>query len=122
MATYSKPLVATTVYDHSQTDFTFTDTPQVNGEGKLTGEVSRYGTTVRDQILRGDTVDSITVGGYHVVIPYHSVIYATVEEGSEDGFPKTYGKCMTADEGGAPSNGINAPDVPDVPIQPGYDD
>ena len=104
MATYSKPLVTTTVYGHSQTSFVFEDTPQVNGEGKLTGEVSRYGTTVRDQILRGDTVDSINAHGDHVVIPYHSVVYATVAEDSEEGFPKTYGKCMTADKGGTPSD------------------
>ena len=104
MATYSKPLVTTTVYDHSEAISVFEDTPQVNGDGKLTGEVSRYGTTVRDQILRGDTVDSITANGDHVVIPYHSVVYATVAEGSEEGFPKTYGKCMTADEGGTPSD------------------
>ena len=104
MATYSKPLVAITVQPHDGDNVGFADVPQVNGEGKLTGEVSRYGTTVRDQILRGDTVDSINIDGDHIVIPYHSVVYATVLEGSEEGFPKTYGKCMTADEGGTPSD------------------
>ena len=103
MATYSKPLVTTHVYDHNQNEYVFADTPQVNGEGKLTGAVSRYGTTVRDQILKGETVESINTDGDRYVIPYHSVVFAGVEEDSEDGFPNTYGKCMTADEGDEPT-------------------
>ncbi len=73
---YTKPLVTTTVYYHNGTD------PIVFADAIVNGDTVRYGTTVKKQILRGDTVDSTGAIGEgdaaNYVIPYHAVIYATV--------------------------------------------
>lgn len=101
MATYSKPLILVGVYDHDGNVFTFEDTPVQNSEEKFTGDVNRYGSNVKSQILRGEAVDSISTDDDHVVIPYHSVVMAVVTSELEGGFPNRYGVCMTADEGGS---------------------
>ena len=71
-----KSLVTTTVYYHNGSD------PIVFADAVENGETTRYGTTVRKQILEKETVDAVgTIGegeATHFVIPYHAVIYAIV--------------------------------------------
>lgn len=72
---YKKPLVTTTVYYHNGTD------PIVFEDAIDNGTTYRYGSTAREQLLRGDAVDSmaeIESAMTKVIIPYHAVIYATV--------------------------------------------
>ena len=73
---YTKPLTTTTVYYHNGTD------PVVFEDAISGGVTVRYGTTAKDQILHGDTVDAVgTVNGgdpTHYIIPYQSVLVAIV--------------------------------------------
>lgn len=73
---YTKPLVTTTVYYHGGTD------PIVFADAISEGQTVRYGTTVKEQILKNKVVDSVGAinGGdaTHFVIPFGMVIYATV--------------------------------------------
>lgn len=71
-----KSLVTTTVYYHGGTD------PIVFADAVDNGDTTRYGTTVRKQILEKKTVDAVGAIGagdpMHFVIPYHAIIFATV--------------------------------------------
>lgn len=73
---YKKPLVTTTVFYHDGTD------PVVFEDSIENGDVKRYGSIVKGQLLKEETVDSVgTVGNgdpTNYVIPYHAVIYAVV--------------------------------------------
>ena len=73
---YTKPLVTTTVYYHNGTD------PIVFEDAVDNGKTVRYGSTVKEQLLREDTVESVgSVNGGDAtkyIVPYHSVIFATV--------------------------------------------
>lgn len=73
---YTKPLVTTTVYYHGG------ENPIVFADAITNGETVRYGTNVRNQLLHGDTIESVGKIGAgdatKYVIPYHAVIYATV--------------------------------------------
>lgn len=73
---YKKPLVTTTVYYHDGTD------PVVFADAITNGKAVRYGSTVKEQLLKEETVDSVGVVGNgdptNYVIPYHAVIYAVV--------------------------------------------
>lgn len=74
---YKKPLVTTTVYYHDGTD------PVVFADAITDGKAVRYGTIVKEQLLKEETIDSVgTVGEgdpTNYVIPYHAVIRASVE-------------------------------------------
>lgn len=75
---YTKPLVKTEVYYHGgSSTIVFQD-------AITDGEVVRYGTNVRKQLLHGDTIDSIDNGGTHYVIPYHAVIYAEIKTSASE--------------------------------------
>lgn len=73
---YKKPLVTTTVFYHDGTD------PVVFADAITNGKAVRYGSTVKEQLLKEETVDSVGVVGNgnptNYVIPYHAVIYAEV--------------------------------------------
>ena len=73
---YKKPLVTTTVYYHDGTD------PVVFADAITDGKAVRYGSNVKEQILKEETIDSVGAvnGGdpTNYVIPYHAVIRATV--------------------------------------------
>ena len=73
---YKKPLVTTTVFYHDGTD------PVVFADAITDGKAVRYGSNVKEQLLKEETVDSVgTVGDgdpTNYVIPYHAVIYAVV--------------------------------------------
>lgn len=73
---YKKPLVTTTVYYHGG------ENTVVFADSISNGKTMRYGSTVREQLLKEETVDSIGAidGGEptNYVIPYHAVIYAEV--------------------------------------------
>lgn len=72
----TKPLVTITVYYHGG------ENPIVFADAVSNGKTVRYGTNVRDQLLHGDTIESVGKIGAgdaeKYVIPYHAVIYATV--------------------------------------------
>lgn len=72
---YTKPLITTTVYYHDG------ESPAVFADAITDGKTTRAGSTAREQLLNGDTVDAIGAVGEgdaaNIVIPYHSVIYAT---------------------------------------------
>lgn len=88
---YTKPLVTTTVTLHDESTAVFADSI-------TNGNVYRDGSTAKQQLLHGETVAAkATVSGNRVdmVIPYHSVIKATVavadsaeQEEPEDAFCK----------------------------------
>lgn len=75
-ATYKKPLVTTTVFYHDGTN------PVVFADAITNGKTVRYGSTVKEQLLKEETVDSVGVvdngDPTNYVIPYHAVIYAVV--------------------------------------------
>ena len=83
---YTKPLVTTTVYYHGGTD------PVVFADAVDNGQTYRYGSNARAQLLHGDTVESVgTLNGgdpMKFVIPYHAVIYATVEVADSESMEK----------------------------------
>lgn len=73
---YKKPLVTTTVYYHDGTD------PVVFADAIADGKAVRYGSNVKEQLLREETIDSVgTINSgdpTNYVIPYHAVIFAEV--------------------------------------------
>jgi len=85
---YKKPLVTTTVFYHDGTD------PVVFADAITDGKAVRYGSNVKEQLLKEETVDSVgTVGDgdpTNYVIPYHAVIYAvvTTEESADQTAPE----------------------------------
>lgn len=73
---YKKPLVTTTVYYHNG------DNPVVFADAIINGKAVRYGTIVKEQLLKEETIDSVgTINSgnpTNYVIPYHAVVYAEV--------------------------------------------
>lgn len=74
---FTKPLVTTTVYYHGGAD------PIVFADAITGGKATRDGSAVRQQILDEKTVEGIgTIGAGEAtkyVVPYHAVIFATVD-------------------------------------------
>ena len=90
---YTKELVTVTVKVHDGSEIVFADSVS-------DGKTYRYGTAVRSQLLLGGTVESIgTVSGGEAtkyIIPYHSVVYATVETAASEALtPATDEFCVT---------------------------
>lgn len=68
---YTKPLVTTEVVDHDGNEITFAD-------AIVNGKTVRYGSIVKEQLLREDTVDAVANDNVHHIIPYHAVLDAIV--------------------------------------------
>lgn len=84
----TKPLVTTEVTIHGEDAMTFADKME-------NGVTTRDGSNVRDQIVKGRTIEATNNAGVNVVIPYHAIVMAKITmaesaeyEAPEDAFCK----------------------------------
>lgn len=87
-----KPLITTTVQYHDGTD------PIVFADAIVDNKASRDGTIARQQILDEKTVEAVgTIGNGEAkkyILPYHSVIYVSVEKTSGETTPAEDAFCV----------------------------